>query len=101
MAELWKAWKAKGGLPPLSTSPLGISPNAARFPHFHSSGGEGGWKSGKPTAGFPLPHRPGYIDQNQNTAAGGLSPSARGGAPRRLRRNCRRSGEIIVADRKA
>ena len=40
MPGLWKAWKAKSRLPPLSTSPLEISPKAARFPHSHSSGDE-------------------------------------------------------------
>jgi len=34
MAGLWKAWKAKGRLPPLSTSPLGISPSADEIPTF-------------------------------------------------------------------
>src|ERR1017187_4251496 len=34
MPGLWKAWKAKGRLPPLSTSPLGISPKAGEIPTF-------------------------------------------------------------------
>jgi hypothetical protein len=34
MPGLWKAWKAKGGLPTLSTSPLGISPRAGEIPTF-------------------------------------------------------------------
>src|SRR5262245_53764903 len=58
MPGLWKGWKAKSRLPTLSTSPLEISPTAARFPHSHSSDDEGGWKSGKPKAGFPPFHRP-------------------------------------------
>src|SRR6476646_9820892 len=44
--------------------------------HSHSSDDEGGWKSGKPKAGFPLSHRPDPFFQNQDTTAGGLSPSA-------------------------
>src|SRR6266849_6550917 len=48
MPGLWKAWKAKGRLPPLSTSPLEISPKGGAIPHFHSSDDEGGWESGKP-----------------------------------------------------
>ena len=34
MAGLWKAWKAKGRLPPLSTSPLEISPSAGEISTF-------------------------------------------------------------------
>ena len=61
MTGLWKAWKAKNRLPPLSTSPLEISPTAGEIPTLpHSPGDEGGWKSGKPRAGFPLSHRHGF-----------------------------------------
>lgn len=38
--------------------PLGNPANTAGFPHSHSSGDEGGWKSGKPRSGFPLSHGP-------------------------------------------
>ena len=34
MPGLWKAWKAKGRLPTLSTSPLEISPTAGEIPTF-------------------------------------------------------------------
>jgi len=34
MPGLWKAWKAKGRLPTLSTSPLEISPKAGEIPTF-------------------------------------------------------------------
>jgi len=61
MAGLWKAWKTKSRFPTLPTSPLEISPKAARFPHFHSSGGEADGKvenqeqvSHFPTASFFL-----------------------------------------------
>src|ERR1017187_9213668 len=34
MPGLWKAWKAKSRLPPLSTSPLEISPKGGAIPTF-------------------------------------------------------------------
>src|SRR5204862_5442810 len=34
MPGLWKAWKAKGRLPTLSTSPLEISPTTGEIPTF-------------------------------------------------------------------
>jgi hypothetical protein len=79
MTGLWKAWKAKGRLPTLSTSPLGISPKAGKIPTFpqlrrfiHVSyrtaskkriGQCGPWKSGNPKPGFPLSHRPDSLRQ--------------------------------------
>src|SRR5260370_8756496 len=48
----------------------------ARFPHSHSFDDEGGWKSGKPKAGFPLSHRLGFLFPKTKTqAAVGLSPA--------------------------
>jgi hypothetical protein len=41
----------------------------ATFPHFHSSGAEGGWKNGKPKAGFPLSHRLGLSRSKQKNRA--------------------------------
>src|SRR5437762_5592178 len=83
MAGLWKAWKAKGRLPPLSTAPWKSRQKQARFPHFHSSGDEGGWKSGKPKAGFPLSHRLDSLSHKRTRPLRGrASPSARGGAAR-------------------
>jgi hypothetical protein len=96
MPGLWKAWKAKSRLPPLSTAPWKSRQERARFPHFHSSGDEGGWKSGKPKAGFPLSHRheslsPGM--KNRVVRAGfALRPAA--GASRRPK-----SQKVIVVDR--
>ena len=76
-----------------SHSPLEISPKTARFPHSHSSGDEGGWKSGKPKAGFPLSHRHEFLSLNaQKPDRGRASPSAERGAPRRLNR-------VVVVDR--
>lgn len=40
MPGLWKAWKAKSRLPPLSTAPWESRQGQARFPHFHSSDGK-------------------------------------------------------------
>jgi hypothetical protein len=56
MPGLWEAWKAKGRLPTLPTSPLEISPTAGEIPTFPTSAGKACWKSGKPKAGFPLSH---------------------------------------------
>ena len=96
MPGLWKAWKAKSRLPPLSTAPWKSRQGRARFPHFHSSGDEGGWKSGKPKAGFPLSHRhESLISRNQKPgprAGFALRPAA--GASRRTK-----SQKVIVVDR--
>ena len=40
MTGLWKPWKAKSRLPPVSTGPWKSRQEQARFPHFHSSGDE-------------------------------------------------------------
>ncbi len=77
-AGLWKAWKAKSRLPPLSTSPLEISPKDGGIPTFPQLRRRGGWKSGKPKAGFPLSHRPEFsFSQNKTRGRGRASPSAR------------------------
>jgi hypothetical protein len=61
-----------------SHEPLGnLAKKPARFPHSHSSGDEGGWKSGKPKAGFPLSHRLDFslsLSKEQNRSASGLRP---------------------------
>lgn len=93
MPGLWKAWKAKSRLPTLSTSPWKSRQRPARFPHFHSSGGEGGWKSGKPKAGFPLSHRPEFLFQKEeNQKMRGLRPpraAALRARPKKSESNCR------------
>jgi len=48
--------KTKGRFPSVSTAPW--KSQKARFPHFHRRDDEAGWKSGNPTTGFPLSHRP-------------------------------------------
>jgi hypothetical protein len=59
-----------------SHEPLGnLAKKPARFPHSHSSGDEGGWKSGKPKAGFPLSHRLDFsLSKEKNRSASGLRP---------------------------
>jgi len=85
MPGLWKEWKAKDRLPTLSTSPWKSRQQRARFPHFHSSGDDGGWKRAKPKAGFSRSHRHGFsLSQNKKTGRNGLRPPPGGGrsAPR-------------------
>ena len=83
MTGLWKAWKAKNRLPPLSTSPLEISPRA-RFPHSHSSGDEADGKveNQQQVSHFPIAQSLSLKAKKTTTSSGGLSPSARAGAPR-------------------
>src|SRR5215467_9980771 len=89
MPGLWKAWKAKSRLPTLSTSPLEISPKGGEistFPQPRRSGPEK-WKTQKQVFHFPLPLRdydPRLLSPNTPAAFG-----RGGGAPRRLRSNCR------------
>jgi hypothetical protein len=84
MPGLWKEWKAKGRLPTLSTSPLEISPRAGEISHIFTApaalgylvrqnnqkriGKCGRWKSGNPTPGFPLSHRPDSLRQQGRQA---------------------------------
>jgi hypothetical protein len=58
MPGLWKAWKAKGRLPPLSTSPLEISPKHGEiptFPQFRRRGRMEKWKTKSTFPTFPPP----------------------------------------------
>jgi len=80
MPGLWKAWKANSRLPPLSTSPLEISPTEGEIPTFPQLRPRWRWESGKPRAGFPLSHRLGFTLSKIKTTAGGLRPRPRGGA---------------------
>jgi hypothetical protein len=81
MPGLWEAWKAKGRLPTLPTSPLEISPTAGEIPTFPTSAGKACWKSGKPKAGFPLSHRPESSFSKQKKNGGGLRPPSAKRAP--------------------
>jgi len=70
-AGLWKAWKAKSRLPPLSTAPWKSRHKQARFPHSHSSG-DGAMEKWKSKDSFPtFPPRSLYLSKN---SAGGLRP---------------------------
>jgi hypothetical protein len=81
MPGLWKAWKAKSRLPPLSTAPWKSRQEQARFPHFHSSGGkqaDGKVENQKQVSHFPTATNP--LSPGRNTrAAGGLRPPPGGG----------------------
>jgi len=66
MTGRWKARKAKQASLSFH-EPLGNLAQTARFPHSHSSGGEAGWESGKPKAGFPLSHRRYFICIGETT----------------------------------
>src|SRR5260370_15563685 len=96
MPGLWKAWKAKSRLPPLSTAPWKSRQEQARFPHFHSSGGSRRWKSGKPKAGFPLSHR------HESLFSGTKKPGPRPGfalRPPAVASRRPKSQRVVVVDR--
>jgi len=84
MPGLWKAWKANGRLPTLSTRPLEISPKAGEiptFPQLRRRGRMEKWKTKSRFSTFPPPRL--YISQNQNTPGWrAIAPPARDGAPR-------------------
>jgi hypothetical protein len=76
MPGLWKAWKAKSRLPPLSTAPWKSRQEQARFPHFHSSGGkqaDGKVENQKQVSHFPTATNP-FLPEPKTRAAGGLRP---------------------------
>src|SRR5437667_3446049 len=95
MPGLWKAWKAKGRLPTLSTSPLEISPTAGEIPTFPQRRRRGRWKSGKPKTGFPRSHRPDSSlskPKQKPKPNGGLRPQR----PKRLKEKPMK-GDIVAA----
>ena len=85
MAWLWKAWKAKSRLPPLTTAPWKSRQGQARFPHFHSSGGkqaDGKVENQKQVSHFPTATNPFSPEGKTGLRAGcALRPVA--GASRR------------------
>ena len=100
MPGLWKAWKAKGRLPPLSTSPLEISPKAGEIPTFpplRRRRRMEKWKTKTRFPTFPPPRVP--PSKSKNATAGGLSPPARGCAPRHL--NSTTSSNSVTFPREA
>jgi len=76
MPRLWKGWKAKGRLPPLSTSRLGISQKAGEiptFPQLRRRRRLQKWKTKSRFSTFPPPRIPLY--ENRKANSGGLSPA--------------------------
>jgi hypothetical protein len=82
MAGLWKAWKAKSRLPPLSTAPWKSRQTRARFPHSHSSDDYAmeKWKTKSRFPTFP-PRSLMFETRTENARA---SPSALRFSKRRL-----------------
>jgi hypothetical protein len=76
MTDLWKAWKAKNGLSPLSTGPWKSRQEQARFPHSHSSDDYAveKWKTKSRFPTFPRAFSP--LAKTEKT--GRASPTARG-----------------------
>src|SRR5437764_14305913 len=70
-----KGGKPKAGFPLFPRAPWESRQKPARFPHSHSSGDEGGWKSGnqKQVSHFPTDSIP-LSTKEQNRSAGGLRP---------------------------
>src|SRR5215831_4669998 len=79
MPGLWKAWKANGRLPTLSTSPLEISPKAGEiptFPQLRRRGRMEKWKTKGRFLTFPPPRV--HISKNQNHGGEAIaSPAVR------------------------
>src|SRR5713226_6678695 len=81
MAGLWKVWKAKTRLPPLSTAPWKSRRKQARFPHSHSSDdyAVAKWKTKTRFPTFP-PRSLMFENRTENRRAS--PPALRGGASR-------------------
>src|ERR1017187_4482991 len=92
----WKECEAKRSLPPLSPSPLEISPKGGAIPTFPQLRRRGRMEKWKPKSRFPtFPPPRMYMDlKNKTRAAGGLRPPPGGGrfAPPK-------SQKVIVVDR--
>src|SRR5438874_1836318 len=71
MPELWKAWKAKSRLPPLSTSPLGISPKGGEIPTFPQLRRRGRMEKWKTKSRKTIEARTSLIVQSPHLAAWG------------------------------
>jgi hypothetical protein len=94
MTALWKPWKAKSRLPPVSTGPWKSRQEQARFPHFHSSGDEADGKVENQKQVSHFPTAISIMPKQKTGTVGRASPSARGGrfAPPKSQR-------VIVVDR--
>ena len=95
MTGLWKGWKAKGRLPPLSTSPLGNHAQRRRDSHIPTApttAADGKVENQKqvfyfPTATVSLIHK-----KEETPGRGRASPGGRRSAPPK-------SQKVIVVDR--
>src|SRR5438552_17586922 len=87
MTGLWKPWKAKSRLPPVSTGPWKSRQEQARFPHFHSSGDEADGKVENQKQVSHFPTAISLSEKRKPRTDGRASPSARGGrfAPPKIR----------------
>src|SRR3954447_23257380 len=98
MAGLWKAWKAKGRLPPLSTSPLGTSPQPGEiptFPQFRRRGRMEKWETKSRFSTFPPPRF--LLPKHQAKQPGGARRPGQGGAPPpRLTHDIYQLGNILT-----
>lgn len=87
--------ESQSRLPTLSTSPLEISPKGGEIPTFPQLGRSGleKWKTKDRFPTFPAPLRdydPGFASQEPKTGrSAGCARPRGGGAPRRLKSNCR------------
>src|SRR4051812_20916213 len=98
MPGLWKAWKAKGRLPTLPTSPLEISPKTGEIPTFPQLRRRRRMEKWKTKSRFPTFPPPRFLSLLKNKTArragfalrgekvshhGGVKGDHRGGAKRR------------------
>src|SRR5882762_10336453 len=97
MAGLWKAWKAKSRLSPLTTAPWKSRQKQARFPHSHSSGDYAveKWKTKIRFPTFP-PRSPCLRNEPQT---GGLRPPPSAAALRAYRARGYTSTMSVVVEK--
>src|SRR3954447_13792874 len=69
MPGLWKAWKAKGRLPPLPTSPLEISPKTGEIPTLPQLRRRRRMEKWKTKSRFPAFRPPRFLSVPKNKAA--------------------------------
>jgi hypothetical protein len=108
MTGLWKAWKAKSRLTPLSTSPLEISPKAGEistFPPLRRRRRMEKWKTKARFPTFPPPRFPSSNIKERNSGQHRHRPWRRSTPPQPTSSNwvtlfieATRAGVLIVAD---
>jgi hypothetical protein len=97
MPGLWKAWKAKGRLPTLSTSPLEILPKAGEIPTFPQLRRRGRMEKWKTKSRFPTfpPPRVDISKKPKNHGGEAIAPPGRrSSAPRRCTKDIYQFGNI-------